>query len=58
MFIVMPEKAHKDKFAPLGKTWAHTTPDSAIGHALARQRFEGETYLVLNEGKVIFQAKS
>lgn len=58
MFIVISEKAHKDKFAPLGQTWAHSLPEIAVKQAMARHRFDGETYLVLDSGKVIFQAKS
>lgn len=58
MYTVISEKSYNQKFAPLGKTWPHSLLEIAVKHAMARNRFDGETYLVLDEGKVIFQAKS
>lgn len=58
MYLVIPEKAHKNKFAPVGQMVAHTNQNDAKNDAITRYGENGEHYLVLHDGKVIFRANS
>lgn len=57
MFTVMTLKHFKRQAIVLGQMWAHIDAENAVKHAEARQRFDGEIYVVLYGGKQIYSTE-